>query len=136
MAPERLTGAPIDGRADIFSAGVLLYQLITNKLPFEAEFPAIIQQILHDEPPPLSQVVADCPSGLDSIVTRALAKSPGGRYASADEMASDLREIIETLKHVHIAELMAQAEKLFSEHSYLAAQDALRQLANLDNKHR
>ena len=135
MAPERLTGAPIDGRADIFSAGVLLYQLVTNKLPFEAEFPSIIQQILNDEPPPLSQFVADCPSGLDSIVTRAMAKNPGARYAFADEMASDLREIVETVKHAHIAELMAQAEKLFSEHSYLAAQDALRQLANLDNKH-
>jgi eukaryotic-like serine/threonine-protein kinase len=135
MAPERLQGAPIDGRSDIFSTGVLLYQLITNRLPFDAEFPAIIQQILHTEPAAPSQLVPGCPPGLDAIVARAIAKSPSDRYAYADDMASDLRSIVETIKHDRVAELMAQAEQLFSERSYLAAQDALRQLAHLDNKH-
>ena len=50
MAPERFRGAPIDGRSDIFSAGVLLYLLLTGKLPFDADYPAVIDQILRSEP--------------------------------------------------------------------------------------
>ena len=93
MAPERFRGAPIDGRSDIFSAGVLLYLLLTGKLPFDADYPAVIDQILRSEPTAPSVLVAECPADLDSIVARALAKSPADRYANADDMAMDLHEV-------------------------------------------
>jgi eukaryotic-like serine/threonine-protein kinase len=134
MAPERLQGAQVDGRSDIFSVGVLLYQMITNQLPFDAGFPAIIQQILRDEPCAPSQKARDCPQGLDAIVTRALAKHPSDRYPCADEMGSDLLAVIETVRSAHIAELTLHAEDLFSNRSYIAARDTLKQLLRLDTK--
>ena len=75
MAPERFGGAPIDGRSDIFSAGVLLYLLLTGRLPFDAEYPGVIDQIMRAHPPAPSELIENCPAGLDAIVARALAKS-------------------------------------------------------------
>lgn len=134
MAPERLQGGAIDGRSDIFSVGVLLYQLITNQLPFDAEFPAIIQQILRDDPCAPSQIVRDCPPSIDAITTRALAKRASDRYPYADEMASDLMAVIETVRSAHISELKLLAEGLISSRSYIAARDTLKQLLRLDTK--
>lgn len=134
MAPERFRGAQIDGRSDIFSAGVLLYLLLTGKLPFDAEYPAVMEQIMRFDPPAPSHLITDCPPSLDSIVARALAKSPSERYANADDMAMDLHEVAEGITRVHIAELLAEAEKCFSEREFLAAQSALRRLMRLDNQ--
>jgi serine/threonine-protein kinase len=134
MAPERFRGAQIDGRSDIFSAGVLLYLLLTGKLPFDAEYPAVMEQIMRFDPPAPSELVTDCPPSLDAVVARALAKSPSDRYANADDMAMDLHEVAEGITRVHIAELLAEAEKCFSEREFLAAQSALRRLMRLDNQ--
>jgi serine/threonine-protein kinase len=134
MAPERLQGEPVDGRSDIFSVGVLLYQLITGHLPFDAEFPAIIQQILHHAPSPPSQIAADCPEAIDAIVTRALAKQAPDRYPYADEMGSDLMAVIEEVRTAHVAALKHQAEELCSSNSYIDARDVLKQLLRLDTK--
>jgi eukaryotic-like serine/threonine-protein kinase len=134
MAPERFRGVPIDGRSDIFSAGVLLYQLITGRLPFDADYPAVIEQILRVEPPAPSQLVADCPAALDAIVAHALAKSPLDRYPDADDLAMDLHEVAEGITRAHISELMVEAEQHFNEREFHAARTALRQLLRLDSQ--
>jgi len=135
MAPERIHGAPVDGRCDIFSAGVLLYQLIAGRLPFDAEFPAIIDQILNAEPVPLSALAPGCPVELDAVISRALAKKPEQRYEDASLMAFDLRAILETVRHTRVVELLEQAQAQCKEHAYQAAQESLRQLGHLDSKH-
>ena len=135
MAPERFRGAPIDGRSDIFSAGVMLYLLLAGKLPFDADYPAVMDQIMRFDPPAPSELVSDCPASLDAIVARALAKSPAERYANADDMAMDLHEVAESITRARIAELLAQAEKHFSDRDFLAAQSTLRQLMRLDGQH-
>ena len=135
MAPERFAGSAIDGRSDIFSAGVLLYLLLTGRLPFDLEYPGVIDQIMRSHPPPPSELVPDCPSSLDTIVAHALAKSPVDRYANADDMAMDLHEVAEGLTRAHVAESMAQAEQHFNERDFMAAQGALRQLLRLDPQH-
>ncbi len=135
MAPERIHGASVDGRCDIFSAGVLLYQLIAGRLPFDAEFPVIIDQILNAEPAPVSTLVPGCPVELDAVISRALAKKPEQRYEDASLMAFDLRAILETVKHAHVTELLEQAQAQFKEHDYHAALESLRQLGHLDSKH-
>jgi eukaryotic-like serine/threonine-protein kinase len=132
MAPERFRGTPVDGRSDIFSAGVLLYLLLTGKLPFDADYPAVIDQILRSEPAAPSVLVAECPTDIDSIVARALAKSPADRYANADDMAMDLHEVGAGMTRAHIAELLAEAEALFAGQDFLGAQSALRRLMRLD----
>jgi serine/threonine-protein kinase len=135
MAPERFAGLAIDGRSDIFSAGVLLYLLLTGRLPFDLEYPGVIDQIMRSHPPPPSELVPDCPSALDTIVAHALAKSPVDRYANADDMAMDLHEVAEGITRSHVAESMAQAEQHFNERDFMAAQGALRQLLRLDPQH-
>ncbi len=135
MAPERFAGSAIDGRSDIFSAGVLLYLLLTGRLPFDLEYPRVIDQIMRSHPPPPSELVPDCPASLDTIVARALAKSPVDRYANADDMAMDLHEVAEGITRARIAETMAQAEQYFNERDFMAAQGALRQLLRLDPQH-
>ena len=134
MAPERFRGAPIDGRSDIFSVGVLLYQLVTGRLPFDAEYPAVIEQILSFNPPAPSALLVDCPASLDAIVARALAKSPYDRYPSADEMAMDLHDAVESITRAHIAELMAEAEEHVGQKEFHAARTALNQLIRLDSQ--
>lgn len=91
MAPEQVQGQKIDARADLFSAGVLLYQLLTDQRPFDGdnEF-AIIQQIVGQAPRPPSSVNARLPAAIDAVVAKALAKEREQRYATAGEFANAL----------------------------------------------
>jgi serine/threonine-protein kinase len=134
MAPERLRRAPFDGRSDIFAAGVLLFQFLTGRLPFTGTEYVLVNQLLNDKHPPLSDFIHDYPAALDGILDRSLAKDPNDRYQTADEMAADLYAIVEELKLQYSAELMVRAQRLSSEGDHLGAQDALFQLLKLDNK--
>ena len=88
MAPEQFSGKSVDARTDIFSAGVVLYQLFTNHLPFEGENTAsTMMKIVHEPPVPLGVFLAAYPPEVEQILLRALAKNPNDRYSSADELA-------------------------------------------------
>ncbi len=89
MSPEQLRGEPVDRRSDIWSLGVVLYEAVSGRLPFDAHRqPAAT---LMDEPEPLSTLRPGLPAGLDRIVRKALSKNPSGRYQNAAEMAEALR---------------------------------------------
>ena len=83
MSPEQFRGEAIDGRSDLFSAGVVLYQLLTNQRPFSGSAATVMQQVLNHTPAQPSQLNAALPAGFDAVVMRALAKEPRERYASA-----------------------------------------------------
>jgi hypothetical protein len=86
MAPEQVRGDEVDGRTDLYAAGVVLYRLLTAKLPFKAETAvAMIQSQLNDRPALARDVRNDLPDWLDTVLMRSLAKRPGDRYQSADE---------------------------------------------------
>ncbi|MGE0362304.1 MAG: FlgO family outer membrane protein [Vicinamibacterales bacterium] len=90
MAPEQLRGAPADGRADLFAIGVILYEMLLGRPPFEGEtLAALAEQILHRD----SAVLGGSPAvaAVDRVIHRALAKDAGDRYATATDMAADLR---------------------------------------------
>ena len=93
MAPEQVQGQPPEFRSDLFSAGVVLYELLTGTRPFEGDNPfAIIQRILQVAPPAPSQLDLALPAALDAVLERALAKDPGRRFGSAQEFAQALRK--------------------------------------------
>lgn len=94
MAPEQIMGKPVDGRADLFSVGVLMYELLSGHKPFTGESPTtVVYQIIHVEPPPVNASVPELPDSLHEIVSRALQKNPEDRYSRASEMASDLQMV-------------------------------------------
>jgi serine/threonine-protein kinase len=94
MSPEQIMGQPVDGRADLFSAGVLLFELLAGRKPFQGEqATAVVYQIMNVEPPTVRSQVPDLPEALDEIVSRALQKKADDRYSRASEMASDLQMV-------------------------------------------
>src|SRR5579864_4266629 len=94
MAPEQIMGKPVDGRADLFSVGVLMYELLSGQKPFTGESPTtVVYQIIHVEPPPVNAAVPELPESLHEIVSRALQKNPDDRYSRASEMSSDLQMV-------------------------------------------
>jgi serine/threonine protein kinase len=134
MAPERLRGAPFDGRSDIFSAGVLLFQVLTGRMPFLGVDYVLVNQLLNEKHPPLSEFLQDYPPALDGILDRSLAKEPSERYQSADEMGAELYSIIETMKEEYTHDLMNQASELSAKEDFLGAQNAVYRILKMDPK--
>ncbi len=94
MAPEQIQGQPLDGRCDIFSAGIILYQFLTGRKPFEGTQFALQQKIVMEDPVWPSAIV-QVPPEFDRVVARALAKQPELRYPSAAAFAAALRRLAE-----------------------------------------
>ena len=89
MAPEVLRAASVDGRADLFSLGVVLYQCLTGSLPFTGDsITAVIHAILHAATPPVREKCAELPASLDGFFSRALAKNPEERYPDGRTLAN------------------------------------------------
>ena len=86
MAPEQIRGEAIDHRVDLWSAGIVFYELVTGTMPFVGSLPKIYDTILHREPLAPSLLNGDLPSGFDAVLARALDKDPERRFQSAREM--------------------------------------------------
>jgi serine/threonine protein kinase len=94
MPPEQFTGAPIDGRADIFSLGVVLYLLATGEQPFPGEsITAVSYKVVNTEPVPPRKLNPSIPLKLDGIILKCLAKSPDERYQTGEDLARDLGQL-------------------------------------------
>jgi serine/threonine-protein kinase len=91
MSPEQFMGQTVDARTDIYSAGVMFYQLLTGERPFEGSMSAIMHKALNTEPPRPSDLSVTAPSALDMVVARAMAKRPEGRFESAAQFADAIR---------------------------------------------
>ena len=91
MAPEQFTGGAVDGRADLFSLGVILYWLATGDKPFGGDtITAVSYKIVNVEPPPARRINPAVPQALERIIMRCLEKDPAARYASGEALAADL----------------------------------------------
>jgi serine/threonine-protein kinase len=94
-APEQATGARVDHRADIFSTGVLLYEMLTGTWPFRGKTSVEVRYaVLHDTPVRLADVRQDVPPRLQEILDRALAKKPADRYQRMTDFRDDLRAVL------------------------------------------
>ena len=91
FSPEQAEGAAVDGRSDVYSLGVVLYEMLVGRPPYIGDSPIeVSRQHVHATVPPISQFADAIPSDLEAIVMMALAKSPGQRYQNADELRADL----------------------------------------------
>ncbi|HEX8110275.1 MAG TPA: protein kinase, partial [Kofleriaceae bacterium] len=94
MSPEQARGAPLDRRSDIFSLGIVLWEMVTTQRLYRADNDlATLQLIIHQPPRPPSQVCPECPPELERIVLRALAQDPDARYPTAEQLVLELDEL-------------------------------------------
>jgi serine/threonine-protein kinase len=91
MSPEQIMGLPVDGRSDLFSAGVVLYQFLTGERPFAGSATTTMQKVLKEEPLPPSTLNVQLPPAMDAVVRKALAKRADERFQTAQEFADALR---------------------------------------------
>jgi serine/threonine protein kinase len=136
MSPEQYQGEHADARSDIWSFGVLLYELLAYQRPFRGQTPAsLMHGICQQEPLSLLEAAPECPAELEKILQRALRKSPTDRYQSMEELYLDLDPICRSLQSESVTGLVAQARLVADQGDYSESRDLLRQALQIDSTH-
>jgi serine/threonine-protein kinase len=136
MPPEQLRDKPVDTRADIYSTGVVLYQLLTYSLPFEGESTgSTLAKIISDDPRPFSQFGLSYPPDLEAITLKALSKNRDLRFPTAEAFAAALTEVLDGFKQASIHEYLTKAELSEQSNELEQAQEYLLKVLKLDRHH-
>jgi serine/threonine-protein kinase len=137
IAPEQLNEEIVDGRSDVYSTGVMLFELLTYRLPFEAtDLGSLIVKKMQAGPPPsLSKYLENYPPELDDIVGRALARDRDERYNTAQDFAFDLERLIERLKRDMVSHYVDRARACISSAELGKAKDILSEVLKIDTQH-
>lgn len=97
MSPEQFMGQTVDARTDLYSCGVLMYQLLTGEKPFEGSVTSVMHKVLNTEPPVPSALSIAVPTALDAVVAKAMAKRPDDRFASALALSEALKQAMDPI---------------------------------------
>ena len=124
MSPEQCLGTQVDHRSDLFSAGVILYQLLTGDKPFTGSVTTIIQKVLRQEPLPPSELNPTLSPAWDKVIARAMAKKPEARFESARQFAEAVKTAL-TAERSHEDEVRRKAAEA-EEHAQRAAEERSR----------
>jgi len=136
MSPEQINAQVVDGRTDIFSAGVMLYELLTGTVPFDGKDTAsTLLKIIHEPPPPLSNFIKNYPPELDTVINKALAKDREERYSTAEDFAFDLSRVQEQLKRLLVSEYVDRAKSSIEKADLAKAKEILQLVLKVDTQH-
>ena len=131
--PEQLQGDPVDARSDIYSLGMVLYEMLTGRPPFIGSKDEILRAQLEEEPLPLRSLRKEILPSLEAVVLKALSKKPKDRYETAKEMAKDLEIAYqEELKKDQLQLLYEEANVLFAEKNWQEAAEKFQEVLALD----
>jgi hypothetical protein len=137
MSPEQVFGLKVDARSDVYSAGVLLYELLTGRVPFQEDTPqATLNKHAYELPPPARTINPSLPPDVEPLLSRALAKEPHHRYGSAAEMAEALEQLAGKLQRSRasdpLTELYQEGVRAFEQGRWESAVKRLDRLVALD----
>src|SRR3954469_25673432 len=136
MSPEQINAQVVDGRSDVFSTGVMLYELLTYALPFDGrDTAATLLKIIHEPPPPLKNFLSEYPPELEEILLKALAKDREERYATAEDFAFDLSRVQEQLKKSMVSDYVTRAKTSIDKQELNRAKELLQQVLKVDTQH-
>ncbi|HEU0123230.1 MAG TPA: protein kinase, partial [Bryobacteraceae bacterium] len=136
MSPEQFRDAEVDALCDIWAFGVIYYEFITGRFPFEGtSTPAILYSITSVEPPAPSTLVPDCPEALSQMIMRTLSKDRDLRYQSLHEFQLDVGPILLDLRRQRANELLPDARLLLEQDKPDEAQRLVRRIIELDPMH-
>jgi serine/threonine protein kinase len=112
MSPEQLQDRPLTNQTDIYSLGVVMYELLTGRFPFDAEtLPALVRKIMHEEPPLMSTHNPQVPGYLEMIMKRTLSKNTASRYPTCLDLAADVSQAFKQHKHSVLAADTSRQER-------------------------
>jgi serine/threonine protein kinase len=137
MSPEQVFGLKVDARSDVYTAGILLYELLTGRVPFQEDTPqATLNKHAYSPPPPARALNPSLPPDVEPLLSRALAKEPHHRYGSAAEMAEALEQLADGLERSRpsdpLTELYQEGVRAFEEGRWDVAVRRLDRLVALD----
>jgi serine/threonine protein kinase len=133
LAPEQVQGHDADTLSDIFAYGLIFYELISGKHPFDApDAASILFKLSSQDAPPLSEAAPDCPEALRAIVMRTLAKERELRYQSFEDVLLDLQAVVVDLQRQSAAAFLARARTLLEKGQIVEAQALARKILELD----
>ncbi|MGH9713119.1 MAG: protein kinase domain-containing protein [Candidatus Acidiferrales bacterium] len=134
MSPEQVQGQTVDARSDIFSLGVVLYELLTYQTPFPGEdVPSILIKIMNEPPEPITKYIPQCPPLVEQIVQRALAKDREQRYQTAEDVAFDLQRIADSLKRETVDVYLQQGQRSLQNGDFTLAKESLQKVLEIDS---